>query len=71
MKNEKSEQEMLQEALDKAGLDIVVTGKVKWNPGDPVTNNAELMLQNEWEENASEEELQAVNKYLFNSILTI
>ena len=56
---------MLQEAMDKAGLDITITGKVKWKPGDPVTNNAELMLQNEWEDNATEEELKAVNTYLF------
>ena len=56
---------MLQEALDKEGLDIEVTGRVTWKPGDPVDSNAALMAKHEWEDNASEEELQAVNKYLF------
>ncbi len=58
---------MLQEALDREGLDIEVTGKVTWKPGDPVTNNAELMLHNEWEQNASEEEVRKHNPYMFRA----
>ena len=36
-------------------------------PGDPVTNNAELMLHNEWEQNASEEEVKKHNPYMFKA----
>ena len=66
-RKDKETMKMLQEALDRDGLDIEVVGKVEWKPGDPVTNNAELMLQNEWEQNATEEEAKKVNPYLFRA----
>ena len=58
---------LLQEALDRDGLDIEVTGKVKWKPGDPVNSNADLMAKNEWAQNATEEEAKKVNPYLFRA----
>ena len=42
----------LNELLEDHG--IVITNRVKWSPGDPVTNNAELMLRNEWEDHLRE-----------------
>ena len=62
-----NEKAMLQEALDKAGLDIEVTGKVEWNPGDPVENNAHMMLKDEFIENAPAEEVKKHYPYMFRA----
>ena len=62
-----NEKAMLQEALDKAGLDITVTGKVEWNPGDPVKNNAHMMLLDEFIENAPAEEVKKHYPYMFRA----
>ena len=47
--NEAAEIRDLNEQLERSGSEFVITGKVHWKPGDPVTNNAELMMQNDWE----------------------
>lgn len=61
------EMKMLQEALDAAGLDIEVTGKVEWNPGDPVKNNAHMMLMRDFIENAPAEEVKKHYPYMFRA----
>ena len=65
--NEKAELKEVNSLLEAAGSEFVVTEKINWKPGDPVTNNAELMLQNEWEQEATEEEAKKVNPYLFRA----
>ena len=62
-----NEKAMIQEALDKAGLDIEVTGKVEWNPGDPVKNNAHMMLKDDFMENAPAEEVKKHYPYMFRA----
>jgi len=66
--NEVAEIKELNEALEAAGGEYVITEKVHWNPGDPVTNTGQAMLQAEWEAQATEEELQAVNPNLFHDV---
>ena len=62
-----NEKAMLQEALDKAGLDIKVTGKVEWKPGEPVENNAHMMLLDDFMENAPAEEVKKHYPYMFRA----
>ncbi len=62
-----NEKAMIQEALDKAGLEIKVTGKVEWKPGDPVKSNADMMLQEDFMENAPEEEVKKHYPYMFRA----
>ena len=62
-----NEKAMLQEALDKAGLDITVTGKVEWKPGDLVKNNAHMMLLDDFMENAPAEEVKKHYPYMFRA----
>ena len=62
-----NEKAMLQEALDKAGLDITVTGKVEWKPGEPVENNAHMMLLDDFMENAPAEEVKKHYPYMFRA----
>lgn len=64
---EASEMSKLQEALDREGLDIEVTGKVEWEPGDDIKNNAHMMLQDEFLQNAPEEEVQKHYPYMFKA----
>ena len=62
-----NERAMLQEALDKAGLGITVTGKVEWKPGEPVENNAHMMLLDDFMENAPAEEVKKHYPYMFRA----
>ncbi len=48
--NEKAEIAELNKQLEAAGAEYVITEKVHWKPGDPVTNTGEMMMQNDWEE---------------------
>ena len=48
--NEAAEIRDLNKQLEAAGSDFVITEKVHWNPGDPVTNTGEAMLQADWEQ---------------------
>ena len=45
--DEAEEIRQLNELLEDHG--IVITEKVKWSPGDPVTNTGEAMLHADWE----------------------
>jgi len=48
--NEAAEIKELNKQLEAAGAEYVITEKVHWKPGDPVTNNAEMMMQSDWED---------------------
>lgn len=48
--NERAEIKELNQQLEAAGADYVITERVHWKPGSPVTNTGEAMLKADWEQ---------------------
>ena len=46
---EKKDVAELNKDFEEAGVEIEVTGRVHWKPGDEITNNAHAMIHNDWE----------------------
>ena len=60
--DEAEEIRQLNELLEDHG--IVITEKVKWSPGDPVTNTGEAMLHADWEAHLQENHPDLYNIYI-------
>ena len=57
----------IQAMLELNGVEVELTEEVKWEPGDPIENNAHMMLQRDFMDNASEEEIKKYYPDMFRA----